>query len=93
MNTLPCPDDLADAPELAVLALLGTGLEIATAALVAAWPELHSPKQHLLAPARPGPCTHVWTIITLIRVLADEIELYRRLRVEITDEVERPLDF
>jgi hypothetical protein len=91
MNSLPSPDDLTDAPEFAALAVLGTALDVATAALVAAWPELHSPEQHLVAPARPGPCAHLWTIVTLIRILADQINLYRRLLVEV--EVQHPPDF
>jgi hypothetical protein len=39
-NYMPTPDELNDAPELAVLAALDFTLEAATRALIAAYPEL-----------------------------------------------------
>jgi hypothetical protein len=39
-NYMPTPDELNDAPELAVLAALDSTLEAATRALLAAYPEL-----------------------------------------------------
>jgi hypothetical protein len=45
LDRVPTPDDLERAPELAILAALDHTLELATAALVCAHPELRDPER------------------------------------------------
>jgi len=82
MFTLPDPDELADFPELAALALLGVALDVSVRALVAANPELHGraipPDAEYLEEEGISPSTDLpFSLAIRIRDLAEEIRLYR----------------
>ena len=84
MTTVPTPTQLFDAPELAILAVLSTALDAAESSLLAANPDLFSPEDYLRDPVLPGPPAVVWTLLTLIRVLSDQLDFYRKL-VDVRD--------
>ena len=79
MFALPDPDELADFPELAALALLGVALDVSVRALVAANPELHADAEYLeeegISPSMDLP----FSLVIRIRDLADQVRLYREL--------------
>jgi hypothetical protein len=77
MDSIPTPDQLDDAPELAVLAVLESALDAATTAVIAMYPELRSgcPLDHEL-PRNPA----VWVAYELTdraHALRDAIRRYR----------------
>ena len=61
-NSWPTPDELVEAPELAVLALLDANLELALRALVAAHPALGDPDRPpwTLAPSPSGRAAEIF---------------------------------
>jgi len=64
LDRIPTPDDLADSPELAILAALDHTLELAASALACAHPELLDPER----PYWLGPPTRAVTVAqTLVR--------------------------
>jgi hypothetical protein len=79
MNPLPTPEELLDAPELAVLAALRTTLDAAAATLVSVHPDLYSPDHSVPDSVFPGSSATVGTLLTLIQALSGQIDLYRRL--------------
>jgi len=79
MNHPPTPKDLLDAPELAVITVLRTTLDAAKATLISVHPDLYSPDDDLRDPAFPGSSAVAGTLLTLIRALSEQIDLYRRL--------------
>ena len=86
MDSLPTTNEILDAPELAVPAVLATTLEVTEATLLSVHPDLHSPLDYLRNPALPGSSALAFTLLTLIRVLAEQIDLYRGLAGEDPDQ-------
>ena len=82
MTAVPTPSQLFDSPELAILAVLSTALDAVESSLLAANPDLFSPEDYLREPVLPGPAAMVWTLLTLIRVLSEQIDIYRQLVAE-----------
>ncbi len=64
-DRMPTPDDLVDAPELAILAALDRTLDLAVRALVCAHPELADPE-------RPYWLRHASRLTTAANTLADQ---------------------
>lgn len=77
MFTRPDPDELADFPELAALALLEVALDVSLGALIAANPELHADADDLeeegISPSTDLP----FSLAICIGELKDQIRLYR----------------
>ena len=76
---LPTPEDLLGAPELAVLAILRTTLDATVAMLTSVHPELYAADDLARDSAFPGSSATVWTLLTLCRALAEQIDVYSRL--------------
>jgi hypothetical protein len=72
----PTPTDLDLAPELAILAALGTTAELARTAIISTRTELRDPDhaQHLLF--SEDETGTVKTLMTLINALLEQIEIY-----------------
>ena len=77
MSTLPDPDEIADFPELAALALLEVALHVSLRALIAANPELHADADYIeeqgISPSTDLP----FSLAIRIGELAEQIRLYR----------------
>jgi len=76
-NSWPTPDELVEAPELAVLALLDTNLELALRALVAAHPALADldPPPWTLEPSPSGRAAEI--LLASTKRLHQALETYR----------------
>lgn len=75
----PTPSDLLCAPELAILALLETAIEITESTLTSAHPDLYSPDDDVIDPLFAGSSQTVRTLLTLLHALAEQIRVYRLL--------------
>ena len=67
IDAMPTPDDLVDAPELAILAALDWTLDLVVRALVCAYPELTDPE-------RPYWLRHASRLATAAETLADQTD-------------------
>jgi hypothetical protein len=75
----PTPCDLADNPELAVLAVLDTALHLSIRALVAAHPQLEADAVPFWRLDRSRPFLLAGSIVSLAQMLSDQLEQYRTL--------------
>jgi len=75
---LPSPSDIADDPELAILAALQHTLELTTRALLAAHPELTDDERPAWIPSPPT-ASVADLIITLANTLSCALQHYRQL--------------
>jgi hypothetical protein len=78
LDPIPTPDDLDRAPELAILAALDHTLDLATAALVCAQPELCDPERPYWLGSPTRSLTRAKTLIRRIHGLKQAIRAYRR---------------
>ena len=75
----PTPTELADNPELASLAILDTTLEISSNAILAQYPEIHSPDWPLDLRPPPDPPTYAANVLlALLRATRDATRTYRQ---------------
>lgn len=75
----PTPPDLAENPELAILTLLDTALDLAVGALLALYPELADPERPYWIGAPSVACDRAAGITTRAHSLRDAIARYRRI--------------
>ena len=78
LDTIPTLDDLDRAPELAILAALDHTLELATAALVCAHPELCDPERPYWISSPTRSLTLAKTLVRRAHGLQRAIRSYRR---------------
>ena len=78
LDRIPTPDDLDRAPELAILAALDHTLELATAALVCAQPELCDPERPYWLGSPTRSLTLAKTLVRRTHALQRAIRAYRR---------------
>lgn len=78
LDPVPTPDDLDRAPELAILAALDHTLELATAALVCAHPELCDPERPYWLGSPTRSLTLAKTLVRRTHGLKRAIRAYRR---------------
>jgi hypothetical protein len=78
-RALPTPADLLSAPELAVLAVLQTTMDVTESTLTSAHPDLYSPDDEIFDPLFTGSSQTVRTLLTLLRALSEQIHVYRLL--------------
>lgn len=86
----PTPPDLAQSPELAVLALLDAALDLTVSALLALYPELTDPERPYWIDAPPAARDRAQTIATRTHSLRDAIARYRRILPPATDDLPEP---
>lgn len=75
----PLPFDLAENPELAVLAVLDTALHLAVRALVAAHPQLEADNVPYWRLDRSPAFSLANSIVSHAQALSEQVELYRAL--------------
>jgi len=75
----PLPFDLAENPELAVLAVLDTALHLAVRALVAAHPQLQADEVPYWCLDRSPPFILADSIVSHAQALSEKLEQYRIL--------------
>lgn len=86
----PTPPELAENPELAVLALLDAALDLAVSALLALYPELADPERPYWI-RRPSPdLDRAATLTRRAHALQDAIAAYRRTLPPATDDLPEP---
>ena len=78
LERIPTPGDLDRAPELAILAALDLTLELATAALVCAHPELCDPERPYWISSPTRSLTLAKTLVRRAHGLQRAIRAYRR---------------
>lgn len=78
LDRIPTPDDLECAPELAILAALDHTLELATAALVCAQPELCDPERPYWLGCPTRSLTLAKTLVRRTHGLQRAIRAYRK---------------
>jgi len=75
---LPTPADIADNPELASLAILDSALDISATAILAQYPEIHSPDWPLDSHPPPDPPTYAANVLlTLLGATRTAVRSYR----------------
>jgi hypothetical protein len=83
----PTPPDLAESPELAVLALLDATLDLAVSALLALYPELADPERPYWIDGPSAARNRAQTIATRAHALRDAIAAYRRTLAPAPDDL------
>jgi len=76
-DPIPTPDDLVDAPELAILAALDHTLELAVSALACAHPELLDPERPYWLGSPTRAATIAQTLVRRTRELQRALRTYR----------------
>jgi hypothetical protein len=79
MSHAPTPKECLEAPELAILAILRSTLDTAEAILISAHQDLYCPDDDRRDLAFPGSSALSGTLLTLMKALSAQIDLYRRL--------------
>jgi hypothetical protein len=77
IDRLPTPDDLVDAPELAILAALDRTLDLAVRALVCEHPELADPERPYWLPHASPLTTAAQTLVDQTHDLKQALIAYR----------------
>jgi hypothetical protein len=77
-DRIPTPDDLAAAPELAILAALDHTLNLAAAALACEYPELADPERPYWLGSPPRVVTAAATLLRRTRELERALRAYRK---------------
>ena len=86
----PTPPDLAESPELAVLALLDAALELAVSALLALYPEIADPERPYWIDAPSAARDRAATITSRAYSLRDALARYRQILPPATDDLPEP---
>jgi hypothetical protein len=88
----PTPPDLAENPELAVLALLDAALDLTVSALLALYPELADPERPYWIDAPSAARDRAATIASRAHSLREALARYRRILPPATDDLSSPPD-
>jgi hypothetical protein len=93
LDRIPTPDDLADSPELAILAALDHTLALAASALVCAHPELLDPERPYWLGSPTRAATIAQTLVRRTRRLQRALRTYRgaveiRHRTRVPDDLD-----
>jgi len=92
-DRIPTPDDLAAAPELAILAALDHTLELAASALACAHPELLDPERPYWLGSPTRAVTTAQTLVCRTRRLQRALRAYRNaVEIRRQHDVSDPLD-
>ena len=92
-DRIPTPDDLDDAPELAILAALDHTLELAASALACAHPELLDPERPYWLGSPTRAVTTAQTLVCRTRRLQRALRAYRNaVEIRRQHDVSDPLD-